>query len=283
MRLVILLCVSVLAVPLAQATAERRLIISVVDENGAPLMDATPADVRVREDGIDGEVVSLTRATGPLYVEVLVDTTPGTEPFVSDMRKSLTEFVQHVKQGDPSAQVGLMDFGQAAVPIVAITADATALEKGIRTIFPKPRSGSVLLEGIIAASNSLAPRSTRRRAIVSFNVEPSDEQSRQTPQRMMQALALSGAQVWSLSLQTSNRLNANRDIVLNDVARRSGGRRDIIVASSAMGQYLRRYANALLSQYEMTYRIANPRQPQVVQTGTTRPGAKVHATTFPQH
>jgi hypothetical protein len=270
-----------LALRPSQAPAERTLVLSVVDDGGAPVTDLSVGDVRVREDGIDGDVVSVRRAAGPLFVQMLVDTTPGTEPHASEIRKAFSGFVQHAKQGDPTAQLGLMEFGQAAVPIVEITADAGALEKGIRTLFPKPRSASVLLEGIIAASTSLSARSTHRRAIVSFNVEPSDEQSRQTPQKMMQALALSGAQVWSLSLQTGNRNNASRDIVLNDVARRSGGRRDIIVAASAIDMYLRRYANALLVQYEMTYRIVNPKQPQVVQTGTTRPGTKVHASTFP--
>jgi hypothetical protein len=270
-----------LAMPAAQTTVERTLIVSVVEESGAPVMDLTPADVRVREDGIGGEVVSVRRAQGPLFAQLLVDTTPGIEPYVSDLRKGLVAFVQHVKQADPAAEVGLMEFGQAAVPVVPITADAEALEKGIRTLFPKPRSASVLLEGIITASTSLMPKSTQRRAIVSFNVEPSDEQSRQAPANMMKALALSGAQVWSLSLQTGNRNNANRDIVLNEVTKRSGGRRDIVVTSSAIEQYLRRYANALLTQYELTYRVANPKQPQLVQTGTTRPGTKVHASTFP--
>ena len=283
MRTTLLLVAIALALHPSQAPAERTMILSVVDDGGAPVLDLTATDLRVREDGIDGEVVSVRRAAGPLFVQLLVDTTPGIEPHVSEIRKALAGFVQQVKQGDPSAEIGLMEFGQAAVPIVEITGDAAALEKGIRTVFPKPRSASVLLEGIIAASTSLMPKSTRRRAIVTFNVEPSDEQSRQSPQRMMQALALSGAQVWSLSLQSGNRNNANRDIVLNDVAKRSGGRRDIIVAASAIEMYLRRYATALLAQHEMTYRVVNRKQPQVVQTGTTRPGTKVHATTFPSH
>lgn len=281
MRVGTLLLVVMLGVPASQSAVERTLVISVVDEAGGPVMDVTPADVRVREDGIDGDVVSVRRASGPLFVQLLIDTTPGIEPYVSDLRKALVGFVQHVKQGDPAAEVGLMEFGQAAVPIVAITADASLLEKGIGTLFPKPRSASVLLEGIVTASRSLAPRSTRRRAIVSFNVEPSDEQSRQSPGSMLRALASSGTQVWSLSLQTANRNNASRDVVLNEVAKRSGGRRDIIVTSSAIDQYLRRYANALLTQYELTYRVVNPRRPQVVQTGTTRPGTTVHASTFP--
>ena len=255
--------------------------MSMVDDSGAPVMDVTPADMRVREDGIDADVISVRRAAGPLFVQLLVDTTPGIEPYVSDIRKALVGLVQHLKQGDPSTQVGLMEFGQAAVPIVPITGDTAALEKGIHTLFPKPRSASVLLEGIIAASTSLMPKSSRRRAIVSFNVEPSDEQSRQIPANMLKALAMSGAQLWSLSLQTGNRSNANRDVVLNDVTKRSGGRRDIVVTSSSLEQYLRRYGNALLAQYEVTYRVGNPRPPQLILTGTTRPGTKVHATTFP--
>jgi hypothetical protein len=281
MRVIILLVAVILGVPASQSAVERTLVISVVDETGAPVMDVTPADMRVREDGIDGDVVSVRRASGPLFVQLLIDTTPGIEPYVSDIRKALVGFVQHVKHGDPAAELGLMEFGQAAVPIVPITADASALEKGIRTLFPKPRSASVLLEGIFTASRSLASKSTRRRAIVSFNVEPSDEQSRQAPGSMMRALASSGTQVWSLSLQTGNRNNASRDVVLDEVAKRSGGQREIIVTSSAIDQYLRRYANALLTQYELTYRVVNPRRPQVVQTGTTRPGTKVHASTFP--
>ena len=280
MRTSILLAIVFAGMTLVQSPVERTLVLSVVDEGGTPVTDLQSDDVRVREGGTDAEVVSLKRATGPLFVQVLVDTTPTTEPHVSEIRKALAAFVSHLKQGDPSAEIGLMEFGQAAVPIVGITSDAEALDKAIRRIFPKPRSASVLLEAIIAASNSLAPRSTRRRAIVTFNMEPSDEQSQQSPKQLLQALALSGAQVWSISLQTGNRNNANRDIVLNEVARVSGGRREVIVSASAIDMYLKRYANALLAQYELTYRITNRKQSQVVQTGTTRPGTRVHASTF---
>jgi hypothetical protein len=140
----------------------------------------------------------------------------------------------------------------------------------------------VLLEAIVSASNSLMPREGARRAIVSFNTEPSDEQSRQAPNRMLQALALSGAQLWSVSLQTQNRGNPSRDVVLNEVTKVTGGRREIVVASSAIAGYLENYADVLLAQYEMTYRMPGTRPAKVVQTGTTRPGARVHASTLPQ-
>lgn len=266
----------------SSAVRDRSLVLSVVDGSGRPVTDLQPDDLRVREDGVDGEVTGLTRAPGSLYIQVLVDTTPGTEPYVSEIRKALTAFVQRVKAADPGAQIGLMEFGQAAAPIVRMTADLSDLEKGITRIYPKPRSASVLLEAILAASNSLMPQPGPRRAIVSFNTEPSDEQSRESPNRMQQALALSGAQLWSVSLQTLNRNNPSRDVVLNQIAKVTGGRREIVVAASGIQGYLENYADVLLAQYEMTYRVPGDRPARVVQTGTTRPGARVHASTLPQ-
>jgi hypothetical protein len=265
-----------------QVPRDRTLVLSLVDHAGRPLTDVQPDDVRVREDGTDGEVVGLKRASGSLFIQILVDTTPGTEPYVSDIRQALTAFVERVKAADPGARIGLMEFGQAAAPIVPITESGYHLETGIARIFPKPRSASVLLEAIVAASNSLMPQPGPRRAIVSFNTEPSDEQSRESPNRMLQALGLSGAQVWSVSLQTLNRNNPNRDIVLNQVAKVTGGRREIVVAASAIQGYLENYADVLLAQYEITYRMPGDRPAKVVQTGTTRPGARVHASTLPQ-
>jgi hypothetical protein len=276
--------VSTLALGLSAAASvaqDRTLVLAVVDSAGRPLTDLQADDVRVREDGVDGEVVGLRRASGPLFIQFLVDTTPAMEPYVSDIRKATIAFVRRIKAGDPTAEIGVMEFGQAASPVVQMTSSLEQLENGISRIFPKPQSASVLLEAIVAASNSLMPRSGYRRAIVSFNTEPSNEQSGEAPKRMLVALGLSGAQLWSVSLQTQNRSNAARDVVLNDVTKRTGGRREIIVASSAIQGYLEAYADVLLAQHELTYRVPGGRAAKVVQTGTTRPGARVHASTLP--
>lgn len=266
----------------ASAFQDRTLVLAVVDSAGRPLTDLQADDLRVREDGIDGEVLGLRRASGPLFIQFLVDTTPASEPYVSEIRKAITAFVRRIKAGDATAEIGVMEFGQAASPLVQMTANLEQLESGVARIFPKPQSASVLLEAIMAASSSLVSRSGNRRAIVSFNTEPSDEQSREEPGRMLLALGLSGSQVWSVSLQTQKSANANRDLVLNDVTKRTGGRREMIVAASAIQNYLEQYADVLLAQYEMTYRVPGDRPARVVQTGTTRPGARVHASTLPQ-
>lgn len=276
-----MLCLLALTTLAAVGRQEAKtVILSLVDADGRPLTDVQADDVRVREDVTDGQVLGLKRAASPLFIQVLVDTTPAVEPFVSDLRKALTAFVQRIKAGDPSAQIGLLEFGGAAAPITPITGSVDDLEKSITRIFPKPNVGSVLLEAIITASNSLVSRPSPRRAIVSFNIEPSNELSRESPNKMFLALALSGAQVWSLSLQTTNRA-APRDVVLNDVTRRTGGRREIINSSSAIQGYLEQYADVLLAQYELTYRVPGDRPAKVLLTGTTRPGARIHASTLP--
>jgi VWFA-related protein len=281
--LVALALAVVAAVPAAtQSGTDKTLYLSVVDDAGKPVKDMTAADLRIREDGVDGDVLALKPATGPLFISLLADTTPGTESYVNDIRKAYSAFVRRVFSANPEAEVALMEFGQAAVTITNFTKSAEDLDKGINTIFPKPRSGSVLLEAIIASAYDLAKRQSRRRAVVSLNMEPSDEQSHQDAKKLDDALRRSGIQVWALSLQKGPAANSKRDVVLNELAKRTGGQRDIIVAQSAIETYLNRYADALTSQYELTYRVGGAKKvAQVVQTGTTRPGVKVHAGLYP--
>jgi len=265
-----------------QAGAEKTLFMSVLDEAGKPVKDMTAGDLRVREDGVDGDVIGLKPAAGPLFVSLLADTTPETEAYVSDIRKAYSGFVRKIIAATPESQVALMEFGQAAVTLVPFTRSPEDLDKGINTLFPKPRSGSVLLEAIIASAYDLAKRGSYRRAVVSLNMEPSDEQSHQDAKKLDDALRRSGVQLWALSLQKGTASNSKRDVVLNELTKRTGGQRDIIVAQSAIDTYLSRYAEALTSQYEMTYRVGNSdKVGRVVQVGSTRPGVKLHASGYP--
>jgi len=265
-----------------QSGSDKKLYLSVLDEAGKAVKDITAADLRVREDGVDGDVTGLKAATGPQFISLLADTTPETEAYVNDIRKAYSAFVRRIFAANPEAQVSLMEFGQAAVTITPFTKSAEDLDKGINTLFPKPRSGSVLLEAIIASAYDLAKHDSQRRAVVSLNMEPSDEQSHQDAKKLDDALRKSGIQLWALSMQKGPAANSKRDVVLNELTKRTGGQRDIIVAQSAIDSYLARYADALTSQYEMTYRVGNTgKVGQLVQVGSTRPGVKLHASLYP--
>ena len=139
-----------------------------------------------------------------------------------------------------------MEFGQAAVTVVPFTTSGPDLEKGINRLSGKPRSASVLLEAINAASNNLAKRPSPRRAIVSLNIEPGDEQSREDPKRIVESLRKSVAQLWCVSIQKGALKNPQRDVVLNVFTKNTGGDREFIVGQSAIAtlpQELRRRAD----------------------------------------
>jgi VWFA-related protein len=282
--LLIVLCGCGLAATLAariQSAADKTIFVGVVDESGKPVKDIQMGEILIREDGADREVISIKPATEPLYIALLVDTTPGAEEFIRDIRDGFTAFVRQVGAAAPDAQMLLMEFGQAAVVITPFTNDIEALDKSINRLFPKPKAASVLLEALIAASNELAKRQSRRRAIVAFNMEPSNEQSREEPRKINDSLRMSGAQLWSVSLQKGANKNAQRDVVLGQLVKNTGGRREFIVAQSAVGTYLKMYGDALTSQYEVTYKRPVSGRPKVLQTGTTRGGVRLHSSLFP--
>ena len=277
---VMLLCaVMPTAADRSAAAADKAIFVSVLDAEGKPVKDLAVEDFRLREDGVDREIVSVKPATEPLQVVLLADTTATADPLIRDIRTSLAACVKHLHQASPDAAISLMEFGQAAVTTVPFVTDDASLQNGINKLVGRPGAASVLLEAIIEASNNLAKRPSRRRAIVSLNIEPSNEQSREEPKKINETMRKSVAQLWSVSLQKGELKNPTRDVVLNAVTRNTGGTREFIVAPSALTTVLERFADALTSQYELTYKRPGP-SAQVVQVGTLRQNVKLHASGF---
>lgn len=267
-----------------QTAADKTIFLSVLDQQSKPVTDLKLGEILIREDGVDREVVSVGRATQPLYVALLVDTTPAAEPYVRDIRNGLAAFARDVRAASADARISVMEFGQAAVPITPFTTDGARLEKDINRIFPKQDAPSVLLEALIEASNSLAKQDSPRRAIVVFNMEGTLERSREQPAKIQEAIRKAGAQLWVVSLQKGrNKLDtlSERDIVLNALTKNTGGHREFIVAESAIQGYLTLYAAVLTSQYAVTYKRPASERPKVVQTGLARTAPlKLHAGMF---
>lgn len=276
---------AVAAMPNAAArsapAADKSIFVSALDASGKPVKDLTVEDFRLREDGTDREIVAVKPATDPLQIVVLADSTTEADKLIRDVRVSLTAFVKQVHSTSPDAAISLMEFGQAAVTMVPYVTDDVALQGGITKLVGRPGAASVLLEAIIEAANSLAKRPSARRAIVSLNVEPTNEQSREEPKKINESLRKSLAQLWAVSVQSPNTSlkNPTRDVVLNAVTRNSGGNREFINAPSALESVLVRYADALTSQYEVSYKRPGS-SAQVVQVGTVRQGITLHASGF---
>ena len=269
---------------------DKSLFVAIVDAESRPVKGVGPGDLLIREDNQDREVTAVKMASQPLSVAVLVDTAQGArvrdaygtpEEYVRDLRVAVAGFAKQLLTLAPDASITLMEFGQAAMTMVKFTSDMSELEKGINKIVSRPQVGSVLGEALEQANKDLAVRPSTRRAIVSLNLEPSDEQSFENANGIKEAFRKSGAQLWSISVQRGGLKNSRRDIVLNDFAKQSGGRRDFVVGIAAVENIMKAYANALALQYEIVYkRPESAKNVKVVQVGTLLQNVKVHASGF---
>jgi len=231
----------------------KSIFVSVLDEQGRPVTGMTAADFAVREDNADRTIVDVKPASQPIYIAMLVDTTTGSDAFTSDIREGFSAFAKQVLTKSPESQLALWEFGQAAVKVLDFTKELPKIVDRVNRVVQKLNASSVLLEAINDASNDLGKRPSPRRAIVILNLEPSKEESREEPQKINQSLMRSHTQLWAVSLQRGTLKNAQRDVVLNELVKRAGGTREYIVAESATPAQLVRIADALTSQYEITY------------------------------
>src|SRR5262245_519232 len=264
----------------AQAT-DKTAFVSVVDANGKPVKDLQAADFKVGEDNVVREITSVKLATEPLFIQILGDSTRNADKLVRDFRVALTSFVHQVLGASPESQIGLMEFGQASILITNFTSKAPDLEKGINRLIPKPDAESVLLEAVVEAGKNFGKKAGPRRAIVAVNVEPGGEASRTPPNKIQDELMKSGASLWVLSLQLQNQLNPARDAVLKVLTQNSGGTRQFIATPTGLEPWLKSYADALTSQYAVTYKRPAGPAPQAMMWNVARPGVKVLASVWP--
>jgi len=289
-----LAAVMVLAPVVAARQANKTVFITFLDEKGVPITDLKQDEIHVAENGREVQVVSAKLATTPMSITLLGDTTKAAGgggfnaasassagEMIRDIRAAFSAFEKDILTASPESEISLTEFGQANIEIVPFTNKSDDIEKGITRLFPKPNADSVLLEAITEAAKELSKRKNGRRAMISINVEPGTELSKEPPNTILNELGKAQAALFSVSLQKGDNKNQSRGIVLPQVAKVTGGRHEIIVGQSALVAKLKETAGFLLSQYEVTYaRPAGP-TPQRLQAGVTRPNVTIYATQFP--
>ena len=262
-----LVCSSILVlsavIPLGmQNPRERSILVTVLDQAGAPVKDVKPADLAVNEDGATREVIDVKPAADPLTVALLIDTTTptmGTDAPTQELRAGLLTFVKAIQGASPESQIGMWEFAGAAVQTVKFTPKTDDLTKKIQRMFPTRQSGGVLLEALVDASKEMGKRAGHRRVIVSISFN-SPEVSAIEPKLVAEAIGKAGVSLWAVSIQSNASASVSsqgstptREVILDNMTARTGGRRLTGVSPTALEAQLKSIADALLSQYEVTY------------------------------
>ena len=265
--------------PLGTDARTRDIYVSVLDKE-KPVTGLTADDFTVREDGVAREVLKAAPATDPMQIVVLVDDSQAAEPSIARMREGLTAFVDKLKD---RAEIGIVTVGERATSLVPGTTDTAALKKAVNRIFSRPGSGAYLLDGIMEVSRGLEKREAARPVIVAISME-GVEFSNLHYQNVLKQLETSGAALHVLSVGTpASSLNdemRNRNIVIADGTKTTGGRRDQVMEPSFLTEAIPRVADELLNQYVVTYGRAEALiPPEKIQVTVSRPGVTVRART----
>lgn len=267
-----------------------------LDASGKPITDFKDGEIALAENGQVREIVSAKRATSPMSILLLGDTTKAAGSggiaqkgggggaageLIRDIRAAFSAFAKDVFAASPESEIGIMEFGQASITVTNFTTNPEDIEKGLTRLFPKPNADSVLFEAITEGSKDLGKRKNTRRSLISINVEPSKELSKEPPNNIMNELGKAQAPLFSISLNKGSEGNPSRGVVLPQLAKQTGGRHEQIVGQSALVQLLKDTAGFLLAQYEITYVRPNGPTPAGLQVGVTRPNVTIYASRFP--
>ncbi|MBP1605147.1 MAG: VWFA-related Acidobacterial domain protein [Acidobacteria bacterium] len=146
----------------AQAT-EHHVYVSVLDQQGNPVTEVTPADLKVTEDGVTREVLRVGPATTPMEVVLLVDNSAATSADTMFFRDALEAFVAGL---DDRHAIALVTLGDRPTLELGATTNTEAIRKAIGRLFPRPGSGTYLLDAVRDTTKGFTKRKPARPVIV---------------------------------------------------------------------------------------------------------------------
>jgi hypothetical protein len=241
----------------AQAN-QRSLTVGILDKANAPVTELTANDVIVREDGVAREIVRVAPAPPPTEVVILVDDSQAATSNIRDLREALTNFADRLADMDPAPAVRLVTIGDRPTTLVDFNPVFSAVSRGIDRIAARPGSGATLLEAVDESARALERRRAERPVIVAFVNEAGPEFGTLRHTNIATALERAKASLWTIVLTSragggSSDAERERDLVIGDVTRQSGGHNQPILASQHIPGAFERLATQLASRWEITY------------------------------
>ncbi len=265
-RSVLLLAMAVLVatIGLDAQSQERQMIVSVLDDDRAPVGDLAITDFEVREDDVVREVLRIGPAGADRQIALLVDTSAAANRALSDFRKGITAFIEGMHDGN---QISLITFGGRPRIRVESTSSAERLRDGVGDVFAQPGEAAYLLDAMAEAAEGFARQGVARPIIVALTTEGLDYSNAQA-REVFEHLDESGAAAYTLLLRgrpggfgagaaISDRQlqdqEMERDLVFARATGNSGGDHREVLVSTAIEGAMNDIVTELRNQYLVVY------------------------------
>ena len=272
------------------------MFVTVLDSSGAPVEGLAPVDFVIEEDGTEREVLRVERATAPLQLAVLVDTSGSAAGATRDVRDGLDAFVSRLHEGN---EVALVTFGGPPRILVESTGQLDRLRDGIGRIFAFSDSAAYLLDALVETARGFERRASPRPVVVIVASEGVDYSNHDAYQAL-EALQAGQIATHVIVLQDGTRRGdpiggrnladriggvdvgdrtVQRDLTLDQGPKTTGGQRRDLLSSSAISGVLGELAVVLTSQYEVVYaRPASLIPPEAIAVRMRRDNLTAHGT-----
>lgn len=242
----------------AEQDRQRSITITVLDSNNRAVSDLQPGDIIVREDGLAREIVRVEPAPPPTEIVLLVDDSQASRDALREMREALQSFAELVTAFEPAPAVRLVTFGDRPTTLVNFTPSFSALSTAIEWITPRLGAGATLLEAINDSARALTARHAERPIMVAFVVEAGPEFGNLRHTQIREALERANASLWAIVLAQPGGGGASdsdreRQLVLGDVTRQSGGRMELALTPQQLTQRFGALASQIASRWQVTY------------------------------
>ncbi len=181
LTVVIALLVTLPGVTRSDASAqslERQMYVSVLDADGAPVVDLTVDDFTVREDGVLREVLRVSPATDSMQVALLVDNSVAMWPYLRDLRDLRDGLGVFVERLGGDHEVAVITFAGRPTIVEDYSRSVSELRQAIGRIVPRPGGDAPLLDAIYSAGEGMQRREAARPVLIAVTADSTEYRNR---------------------------------------------------------------------------------------------------------
>jgi len=239
-------------------TTDVVLHMTVTDGSGKFLRKLKADDFEVFEDRVPQHILSLTSSELPFAAAILLDTSGSMDSKMSLARAACTGFVEGIRDGDVFAIYG---FGGTKVKVLQ---DFTEVrDAGFALWDEDPRGMTPLYDCVVQASEALAKREERRKAILLVS-DGADTQSKASLDKALRQAMAADISIYSVDLTdaTMNRTTAPDPggEAMKSLSMKTGGRFFRTPGGAALKAAFLDTVEELRNQYTLIYEPANEKR-----------------------
>lgn len=282
---------------------DKHVFVTALDKDGTPIVGLTAEHFAVRESGRDRDVLAVEPLRTPMHVAVLVDTSVAGGSPDEAFRSAVVGFVERLAATN---HVAVYSFGDRPTRVAAFTQDAAQLRSATTAMFGWSHERSLLIDAIDMVLRDFEGAESPRPVMITISSE-SPEASGKTAGAVVRRLIEQSIAFHSISLASatgsgqaagvtsdvpakSQRLGGmvaagegdrERNQMLQQGTTLTGGGRQRVTSTLAVGPALARVANELANSYKVTFARPGSARMEDLQVGVMFEGVTLRATAAP--